>query len=71
MSRGQPGALYTLQKEDFETIPKVQNGMRACMVCSLLKNVEQFEVNGCDNCNQVLGDYRNNRDRVYRERFKW
>merc|ERR1739848_505612 len=64
-NRQMPRHSGQLTREDFDTIPKVPNQLRACLVCSLLKNTEQFEVNGCENCNEVLGEFRNNRDRVY------
>lgn len=47
----------------MDIVPKDLNHLRACLMCSLLKNVEQFEIDGCDNCDQWLS-LRNNRERV-------
>ncbi|KAI3643155.1 hypothetical protein MP228_012710 [Amoeboaphelidium protococcarum] len=38
--------------------------LRACLLCSLVKNQNQFRRDGCDNCEQVL-QMRDNMDRVY------
>lgn len=79
----------------FESIPKDLRGLRACLVCSLVKVIEthipfqsqlifnkiccsntvfqlierfqsfdQFEVDGCDNCEEFLR-MKNNKDNVY------
>lgn len=67
----------------FDTIPKDLRGLRACLVCSLIKvsteitipwlhnaneiidfqTVEQFEFDGCDNCESFLR-MKKNKDRV-------
>ncbi|XP_063679580.1 transcription elongation factor SPT4-like [Bolinopsis microptera] len=47
----------------MEVVPKDLNNIRACMMCSLLKNTEQFIIDGCDNCDQWLS-LKNNRERV-------
>ncbi|CRK96887.1 CLUMA_CG009950, isoform A [Clunio marinus] len=47
----------------FDTIPKDLRGLRACLVCSLIKTVEQFEIDGCDNCESFLR-MKKNKDRV-------
>ncbi|XP_023016775.1 transcription elongation factor subunit spt4 [Leptinotarsa decemlineata] len=36
------------------TIPKDLRGLRACLMCSLIKSVDQFEKEGCDNCEEFL-----------------
>lgn len=38
-----------------ETVPKDFHNLRACLLCHLIKNVDQFEKNGCENCEQFLG----------------
>lgn len=68
----------------FDTVPKDLRGLRACLVCSLIKvslkmlkisktmknsvfillqTVEQFEYDGCDNCESFLR-MKKNKDRV-------
>uniref|UniRef100_A0A2M4AWL9 Transcription elongation factor SPT4 n=2 Tax=Anopheles triannulatus TaxID=58253 RepID=A0A2M4AWL9_9DIPT len=48
----------------FDSIPKDQRALRACLSCSLVKAIEQFENDGCDNCEDFLR-MKNNRDQVY------
>lgn len=48
----------------LETVPKDQRNLRACLLCSLVKTLEQFEYDGCDNCEEYLR-LKNNRERVY------
>lgn len=70
----------------FDTIPKDLRGLRACLVCALVKvseafqfvqvftvkmktskifqSFDQFEVDGCDNCEEFLR-LKNNKDQVY------
>ena len=36
-----------------DTVPKTIKNMRACLVCSLIKTFDQFESDGCDNCELV------------------
>ncbi|KAK9887876.1 hypothetical protein WA026_000181 [Henosepilachna vigintioctopunctata] len=48
----------------LETIPKDLRGLRACLSCSLIKSFDQFEYEGCDNCDEFLR-MKNNRDNVY------
>ncbi|CAJ0930490.1 unnamed protein product, partial [Mesorhabditis belari] len=38
----------------IETIPKNMRGLRACLVCSLIKSLQQFVDDGCDNCEKFL-----------------
>lgn len=38
-----------------ESIPRDLRNLRACLLCSMIKTVEQFEVDGCDNCERYLG----------------
>ena len=37
-----------------DTVPKSLKQLRACLVCSLIKTFDQFETDGCDNCESVL-----------------
>ncbi|XP_018022130.1 transcription elongation factor SPT4 [Hyalella azteca] len=47
-----------------DNIPKDLRYLRACMVCSLVKTMDMFETDGCDNCDDFL-NMKNNRDNVY------
>jgi len=38
----------------FDSIPKELRGLRACLVCSMVKTIDQFERDGCDNCEKFL-----------------
>uniref|UniRef100_H2ZEU0 Transcription elongation factor SPT4 n=1 Tax=Ciona savignyi TaxID=51511 RepID=H2ZEU0_CIOSA len=48
----------------METVPKSLRNMRACLLCSLIKTLDQFEYDGCENCDEYL-HMRGNRDMVY------
>lgn len=48
----------------METIPKELRNLRACLLCSMIKTIDQFELDGCENCEQFLG-MKGNRDMVY------
>lgn len=48
----------------LETVPKELRNLRACLLCSLVKTLDQFEYDGCDNCDELL-HMKNNRDAVY------
>ncbi|CAL1547958.1 unnamed protein product [Lymnaea stagnalis] len=48
----------------LETVPKDMRNLRACLLCSLVKTFEQFELDGCENCEEFL-HMKNNRDAVY------
>lgn len=48
----------------FESLPKSLRGLRACLMCSLIKSTDQFEQDGCDNCEAFL-KMKDNRDVVY------
>lgn len=37
-----------------DTVPKSLKQLRACLVCSLIKTFDQFESDGCDNCEYDL-----------------
>ncbi|EPB74508.1 transcription initiation protein Spt4 [Ancylostoma ceylanicum] len=37
-----------------ETVPRDLRNLRACLLCSLVKSLEQFEMDGCENCDRVL-----------------
>jgi len=45
-------------------IPKDLRQLRACLSCSLVKSMEQFETDGCDNCDVFL-HMKSNREAVY------
>merc|ERR1712037_494435 len=47
-----------------EVIPKELRQLRACLSCSLVKTLEQFEADGCNNCEAFL-NLKHNRDNVY------
>ena len=53
-----------LTKMSVDTVPKSMKQLRACLVCSLVKTFDQFESDGCDNCESVL-HLKRNRDNVY------
>jgi transcription elongation factor SPT4 len=42
-----------------ETVPKDMRQLRSCLVCSLVKTADQFENDGCDNCENFLHLKRN------------
>ncbi|KAJ1977654.1 transcription elongation factor spt4 [Dimargaris cristalligena] len=44
-------------------IPQEKKNMRACLLCSLIKNQSQFVKNGCENCEDILR-LRGNTERV-------
>ncbi|XP_014674239.1 PREDICTED: transcription elongation factor SPT4-A-like [Priapulus caudatus] len=48
----------------LESIPKELRNLRACLLCSMIKTIDQFEMDGCDNCDQFLG-LKSKRDMVY------
>eukprot|EP00057_Strongylocentrotus_purpuratus_P028194 XP_011682668.1 PREDICTED: transcription elongation factor SPT4-A [Strongylocentrotus purpuratus] len=48
----------------MDVVPTGMRGLRACLVCSLIKTADQFEVDGCDNCAEFL-QMKNNRDMVF------
>ncbi|KRY42759.1 60S ribosomal protein L7a [Trichinella spiralis] len=47
-----------------DNIPKDFRNLRACLVCSMIKSIDQFESQGCDNCEQFLS-MKHDRDKVY------
>ncbi|KAG8122842.1 hypothetical protein E2320_018257 [Naja naja] len=48
----------------LETVPKDLRHLRACLLCSLVKTIDQFEFDGCDNCDSYL-QMKGNREMVY------
>ena len=38
----------------LDSIPKELRQLRACLLCSMVKTVDQFEHDGCDNCERFL-----------------
>ena len=55
--------IYPYQYQMADSIPKDLRGLRACLSCSLIKTMEQFESDGCDNCDSFL-HMRDNKDNV-------
>ncbi|GAB6030312.1 transcription elongation factor spt4 [Chamberlinius hualienensis] len=48
----------------LDSIPRDLRNLRACLLCSMIKTFDQFEMDGCDNCEEYLS-MKNNRDLVY------
>ena len=48
----------------LETVPKDLRHLRSCLLCSLVKTIDQFEYDGCDNCEAYL-QLKGNREMVY------
>jgi len=48
----------------MDTVPKDLRNLRACLICSLLKTFDQFEFDGCENCDNFLR-MKHNRENVY------
>lgn len=48
----------------IENIPKDLRNLRACLLCSIVKSIDQFEMDGCENCEQYLA-MKHDRDKVY------
>ncbi|RNA22490.1 transcription elongation factor SPT4 [Brachionus plicatilis] len=46
------------------SIPSTLRDLRACKICSLIKTLDQFDNEGCDNCDEFL-HLKGNRDRVF------
>ena len=44
----------------LHSIPKNDRNLRACLICSMVKTLDQFDRDGCDNCERFL-KYRGNR----------
>ncbi|KAJ1659918.1 transcription elongation factor spt4 [Dispira simplex] len=44
-------------------VPQDKRQLRACLLCSLIKNSSQFQQNGCENCESILR-MRGSADRV-------
>ncbi|XP_065339382.1 transcription elongation factor SPT4-A [Cloeon dipterum] len=51
------------KQEILRTIPANLKQLRACMSCSLIKSADQFEKDGCDNCDTFL-HMKGNKDAV-------
>ena len=55
----------------LHSIPKNDRNLRACLICSMVKTLDQFDRDGCDNCERFL-KYRGNRFvRVILSRDHW
>ena len=48
----------------IESIPQNTKHLRACLACSMVKSFDQFEGDGCDNCDSFL-QLKNNKDHIY------
>ncbi|XP_015357259.1 transcription elongation factor SPT4-A-like [Marmota marmota marmota] len=48
----------------LETVPKDLWHLRACLLCSLVKTIDQFEYDGCDNCDAYI-QMKGNREVIY------
>ncbi|KAI9483781.1 MAG: transcription initiation protein spt4 [Benjaminiella poitrasii] len=46
-----------------QVLPIEKKQLRACLLCSLIKNASQFRANGCENCEEIL-QMRGSMDRV-------
>ncbi|KAI8988075.1 Spt4/RpoE2 zinc finger-domain-containing protein [Mycotypha africana] len=46
-----------------QILPLDKKQLRACLLCSLIKNASQFRANGCENCDDIL-QMRGSMDRV-------
>lgn len=46
-----------------EAIPRDFHNLRACLLCHLIKHADQFEKNGCENCEQYLA-LKHHRDMI-------
>nr|CAG4649051.1 EOG090X0NWO [Polyphemus pediculus] len=47
-----------------DTVTKDLRNMRACLVCALIKTMDQFEFDGCENCDEFLR-MKNNKDNIF------
>ncbi|PIK60562.1 putative transcription elongation factor SPT4-A [Apostichopus japonicus] len=47
----------------MDIVPTELRHTRACLLCSLIKTTDQFEADGCDNCEEYL-QMKGNRDMV-------
>lgn len=64
-----PAKIKTMSVSEEEgssvdIVPSSMRNMRACLLCSLIKTCDQFEVNGCENCEEWL-QLKGDRERVY------
>ena len=44
----------TLFQMSIESVPRDLRNLRACLVCSMVKTLDQFIQDGCDNCERYL-----------------
>ncbi|XP_072635934.1 transcription elongation factor SPT4 [Canis lupus baileyi] len=63
-SEAQSFAVVLSERMALETVPKDLRHLRACLLCSLVKTIDQFEYDGCDNCDAYL-QMKGNREMVY------
>lgn len=60
----QPLRMSSADKLSIECIPQSTRHLRACLVCSMVKSFDQFEVDGCENCDDFL-QLKNNKEHIY------
>ncbi|KAK2556128.1 Transcription elongation factor SPT4 [Acropora cervicornis] len=48
---------------NMESVPKELRNLRACLLCSLVKTMDQFEYDGCENCEKFLR-LKNNKENI-------
>lgn len=53
-----------MDQATIHSVPTSLRGLRACLNCSLLKTGDQFEMDGCDNCDGMIM-MKGDRDQVY------
>jgi len=49
---------------NIDNIPPSVRNLRACLLCSMIKTSDQFETDGCDNCDHIL-NMKHNRDNMF------
>ncbi len=55
---------FSRSNMSIDNIPRDVRNLRACLLCSLVKTLDQFETDGCDNCDRYLS-MKTDRDKVY------
>lgn len=49
----------------YQLVPTDLRNLRACLLCGLVKTMSQFEMNGCDNCEDYM-NIQGDREAVYK-----
>ncbi|KJH52558.1 transcription initiation protein Spt4 [Dictyocaulus viviparus] len=57
-------SAFLIDHMSVDTVPRDLRNLRACLLCSLVKSLEQFEMDGCENCDRVL-HMKGDTDKVY------